>query len=195
MGHVLQFEPAEYLGSAPRKAVRTRLGYSDEPTVLVSVGGTAVGADLVDRCLEAFPATRRAVDGLRMRIVCGPRLNRPQRALPAGVEMMGHVPRLYEHFAACDLAIVQAGGTTTLELTALQRPFIYLPLENHCEQLMHVAPRQRRLQAGVELMLRDTSAEDLAHHIRDNLGRAVSYPAVPVDGARRLAKIVLAIDR
>ena len=35
----------------------------------------------------------------------------------------------------------QRGGTTTLELTALRRPFIYFPLEGHCEQEIAVASR------------------------------------------------------
>ena len=128
-----------------------------EPTVLVSVGGTAVGAELVTRCLAAFSAAQKAVPGLRMRVVCGPRLHSPEASVPEGVEVAGYVSRLYEHFAATDLSIVQAGGATTLELTVLKRPFLYFPLENHCEQLMHVAPRQRRLGAGVELRLATTS--------------------------------------
>ena len=190
--HVLGFDPAAYAGSAARAALRARLGYGPEPTVLVSVGGTAVGAELVSRCLAAFPAARRTVPGLRMRVVCGPRLHLPEASVPEGVEVAGYVPKLYEHFAATDLSIVQAGGTTTLELTALKRPFLYFPLENHCEQLMHVAPRQRRLGAGVELRLATTSAEELARHIVEHIGKEVGYPDVPVDGARQLARHVLA---
>jgi UDP:flavonoid glycosyltransferase YjiC (YdhE family) len=68
-----------------------------------------------------------------MVIVCGPRIDPASVRAPAGVDVRGYVPRLYEHFAACDAAVVQGGGTTTLELTALRRPFIYLPLENHFE--------------------------------------------------------------
>ena len=35
---------------------------------------------------------------------------------------------LYRHLAACDLAVVQGGLTTTMELTAAKRPFLYFPL-------------------------------------------------------------------
>jgi hypothetical protein len=42
---------------------------------------------------------------------------------------MGYVPNLFEHFAACDLAIVQGGGTTTMELAAQNKNFLYFPLE------------------------------------------------------------------
>ena len=48
-------------------------------------------------------------------------------------EVRGYVPNLYQHFAACDLAVVQGWGTTTLELTALSRPFLYFPREQHFE--------------------------------------------------------------
>jgi UDP:flavonoid glycosyltransferase YjiC (YdhE family) len=190
--HVLDFDPAVYIGPAERAAVRARLGYGPEPTVVVSVGGTAVGEDLVRRCLDAFPAAREAVDGLRMRVVCGPRMQLTGATVPEGVEVLGYVPKLYEHFAACDLAIVQAGATTTLELTALKRPFLYFPLENHCEQLLHVAPRQRRLGAGVELVLRNTPARELARRIEENVGKQVTYKDVPTKGAQQLAEHVLA---
>jgi pimeloyl-ACP methyl ester carboxylesterase len=56
-------------------------------------------------------------------------------ALPPGA-LQGHLrprPRayvheLYRHLAACDLAVVQGGLTTCMELTANRRPFLYLPL-------------------------------------------------------------------
>ena len=36
--------------------------------------------------------------------------------------------------SACDLAVVQGGLTTTMELVAGRRPFLYFPLANHFEQ-------------------------------------------------------------
>ena len=72
------------------------------------------------------------------------------------------VRNLYEHFAACDLAIVQGGGTTTLELTALHRPFLYFPLEGHSEQELAVAGRLQRHQAGIRMSYSKTTAWLLA---------------------------------
>ena len=60
----------------------------------------------------------------------------------------GYVPRLYQHLAACDLAVVQGGLTTTMELTANQRPFVYVPLRHHFEQNFHVRHRLERYGAG-----------------------------------------------
>jgi hypothetical protein len=187
VGNALQFDPADY---SDRPAVRARLGYGPEPLVLVSVGGTAVGADLLKLCLAAYPHAQQMVPDLRMLLVAGPRLPVPAAELPTGVEVKGFVPRLYEHFAACDLAIVQGGGTTTIELTALRRPFVFFPLENHCEQQKFVVPRQQRLRAGIRLKFADTSPEELGRQIAANVGREVDYAQPDIAGARTLAAII-----
>ena len=44
------------------------------------------------------------------------------------------VPDLDRHLAACDLALVQGGLTTCMELAAAGTPFLYFPLRNHFEQ-------------------------------------------------------------
>ena len=51
------------------------------------------------------------------------------------------MPDLDRHLAACDLALVQGGLTTCMELAAAGTPFLYFPLRNHFEQNFHVAHR------------------------------------------------------
>jgi UDP:flavonoid glycosyltransferase YjiC (YdhE family) len=121
VGYVLGFDPAAY---SDRAKLRAKLGYSERPLIVCSVGGTSVGAELLERCAAAFPLIERHVPEARMVLVCGPRIDPASIRAPSGVEVLGYVHRLHEHLAACDLAIVQGGGTTTLELTALRRPFI-----------------------------------------------------------------------
>ena len=58
------------------------------------------------------------------------------------------MPDLYRHLVACDLAVVQGGLTTTMELAAAGRPFLYFPLANHFEQRRHVRHRLDRYGAG-----------------------------------------------
>jgi UDP-N-acetylglucosamine:LPS N-acetylglucosamine transferase len=125
-----------------------------------------------------------------MVLVCGPRLPASSLNVPQGVDVRQYVPNLYEHFAAGDLAIVQAGGTTTLELTALRRPFIYFPLEGHSEQQIAVAGRLRRHQAGVRMSYSKTTAWLLATEIENNIGRQVKYEPIPVDGAHKAARAI-----
>jgi hypothetical protein len=188
VGHALQFGPAAY---ADRPALKARLGYGPEPLALVSAGGTSVGADLLKLCVDAYPFARAAIPDLRMVLVAGPRLSVPVGGLPDGVEVRGFVPRLYEHFAACDLAIVQGGGTSTIELTALRRPFLFFPLEGHCEQQKFIVPRQERLRAGVRLRQKRTSPQALGRTVAAEIGREVDYARPDVGGAARVARIVL----
>jgi len=186
-GHVLTFDPSEY---RDRAAVRARLGYGPEPLVLASTGGTAVGADLLRLCVGAFPHARERIPNLRMVVVCGPRLSLTVSDLSEGIEVKGYVPRLYEHFAVCDLTIAQGGGTSLLELTALGRPFLYFPLAGHSEQTIHVAWRQERLGAGVRVVQSQTSAAQLGSLIATEIGREVHYPPLRLEGAKRLAEAV-----
>ena len=110
--------------------------------------------------------------------------------MPDGIEVRGYVPALYEHLAACDLAITQGGGATTLELTALRRPFLYFPLEGHFEQQIHVAHRLNRHGAGVRMSFRETSPETLAAAVLENLGRDVEYTEINVNGAETAAELI-----
>ena len=80
--------------------------------------------------------------------VAGPRIDPAVLGAPAGVEVRAFVPDLYRHLAACDLAVVQGGLTTTMELAAARRPFLYFPLRDHFEQNRHVRHRLERYGAG-----------------------------------------------
>src|SRR5207249_4131811 len=116
-------------------ALRAELGYaSDEQVCIVSVGGSGVGGDLLRRVMQAFPEARRQVPHLRMIVVAGPRID-PATLPPEqpGLEIRRYVHELYRHLAACDLALVQGGLTTTMELVANGRPFVYFPLRHHFE--------------------------------------------------------------
>jgi predicted glycosyltransferase len=87
----------------------------------------------------------------------------------------------------CDLAVVQGGLTTTMELTAAQRPFIYVPLRHHFEQNFHVRHRLNRYGAGRCLEYEDTGPDSLAQAMAEEVGHRVSYRPVESDGAARAA--------
>ena len=127
-----------------------------------------------------------------MVLVCGPRLPKELLEVPQdqGIEVKQYVKDLYEHFAACDLAIVQAGSTTTLELTALQRPFIYFPLEGHSEQGIVIAGRLQRHQAGIRMSYAGNTEKSLAEAIVDNIGREVKYKDIPINGAYNVVQFI-----
>ena len=173
---------------ADREAIRAELGYrADEKVCVVTVGGSGVGTDLLRQVIAAFPAARRLVPGLRMVVVTGPRID--PACLPShdGLEVHGYVRDLYRHLAACDLGVVQGGLTTTMELTASQRPFIYIPLRHHFEQNFHVRHRLARYGAGRYMDYEEAEPETLAAAIAAEITRPVSYRAVETDGAARAA--------
>ncbi|MFU8889484.1 MAG: hypothetical protein ACNA8N_12880 [Trueperaceae bacterium] len=188
VGYVLPFPQDE---APARDAWRRQLGYGDEPLVVCSVGGTSVGRELLELCGRAFPLAAQRAPGLRMVVVAGPRIDPEALDLPAGVERRGNVDALWRHFAAADLAVVQAGGTTTLELEVLRTPFLYFPVEGHAEQEVTVAGRLARHGAGVRMRASTTSPAALADAIVTHLGEHVSYPPVVADGAQRAAALVL----
>lgn len=174
-----------------KDALRQELGYGDGPLVICSVGGTSIGRDLLELCGRAFPLAAARVPGLRMVLVAGPRIDPDSLDVPADVDCRGMVEQLWRHMAACDLAIVQGGGTTTLELEALRVPFLFFPVENQSEQEVTVAGRLARHGAGVRMRLSSTSSEQLAEAIVSNLRTETSYPPIPATGTRRAAERVL----
>ncbi len=151
---------------------------------MVTVGGSGVGEPLLRRVLDAAPLVRRQLPDLRFLVVAGPRID--PRSLPRrrGVSVRGHVPDLYQHLAAADLAVVQGGLTTTMELTASNRPFLYLPLRHHFEQNFHVRHRLERYGAGTCLDYeRAVDPDALAEAIVSEVDREVDYRPVETDGA------------
>jgi UDP-N-acetylglucosamine:LPS N-acetylglucosamine transferase len=138
----------------------------------------------------AFGAAANRVPGLRMVLVAGPRIDPASIPAADGLEVRAFVPDLHRHLAAADLAIVQAGLTTCMELTAAGRPFLYIPLRHHFEQNIHVAHRLRRHGAGRRLDYDDLTPDGLAEAIADQIDRVPAYRPVPHDGAARAAALL-----
>jgi hypothetical protein len=187
VGHAVRFRPEEF---ADRAAWRRRLGYGDEPLVICSAGGTAIGRELLELCGAASSVLRGSLPGLRTILVCGPRLPVESVRAPEGVKVLGYVPRLFEHFACCDAAVVQCGASSTTELAALGRPFIYFPIDGHFEQGI-VAARLARYGVGRRLSLRSATPESLAQAVRQEMERANAGSAMPLRGANEAARHIL----
>jgi UDP-N-acetylglucosamine:LPS N-acetylglucosamine transferase len=125
-----------------------------------------------------------------MVVVAGPRIDPASLPTAEGVEIRGYVHGLYRHLAACDLAVVQGGLTTGMELTANRRPFLYFPLQHHFEQQHHVRHRLDRYRAGRCMDYVASSPEVIAEAIAQEIGRAVDYRPVETDGAARAAALI-----
>jgi pimeloyl-ACP methyl ester carboxylesterase/predicted glycosyltransferase len=183
-GYVTGFDPGE-LGD------RGALGYRDDERVcIVTVGGSGVGAHLLRRVIDAFPEAKERVPDLRMVVVAGPRIDPDSLPQHDGLEVRAYVDELYRHLAACDLAIVQGGLTTAMELTANRRPFLYFPLRHHFEQNFHVRHRLERYGAGRRMDYDSDGPSEIAQAIEEEIGRDVDYLPVETDGAARAAALI-----
>ena len=187
-GYVTGFDPA---GVGDHEELRRRLGYRpDEQVCVVTVGGSGVGGHLLRRVIAAYPEARRLVPGLRMVVVAGPRIDPASLPVHDGLEVHAYVHGLYQHLAASDLAVVQGGLTTCMELTAAGRPFLYFPLAHHFEQNFHVHHRLRRYNAGRRMDFATATPEVIAAAIAQEIGRPVDYRPVETDGAARAARLL-----
>jgi predicted glycosyltransferase len=140
--------------------------------------------------IASFPAAKQEVPELRMIAVAGPRIDPDSLPSHPGLEVRGYVDRLYRHLSVCDLAVVQGGLTTTMELTAAGRPFLYFPLRSHFEQNYHVRYRLDQYGAGVHMDYDVTDPDHLGSAIAANIGRQVKYRPVEPDGAERAARMI-----
>ena len=174
-----------------REELRDRLGFrAGEKVCVVTVGGSGVGAPLIRRILESIPIAHRQFPELRVIVITGPRLKLDHQASKRNIEFRGFELNLPLLLAACDLAIVQGGLSTCMELAAVGTPFIYFPLERHFEQNVHVRHRLERHQAGRRLSFAESNAEIIAAAICDELSKPAQSMAVERDGAHRAASLI-----
>jgi len=187
-GYITGFDPARF---SDREALRSELGYEpDERVCIVAVGGSGVGEPLLRRVIASFPEAERLAPGLRMLAVTGPRIDPGAFPTQPGLDVRAYIPDLHRHLAACDLAVVQGGLTTAMELLATRRPFLYFPLRGHFEQNRHVRHRLERYGADRRMDFEDSTPDAIAQAIAAEIGREVNYRPVAADGAARAAALI-----
>ena len=185
-GYTLPFDPRDFLDT---ERLRQKHNYSkDEKIVIASIGGTAVGRPLLEKIGQAFPRMKKQVPELRMILVAGPRLSVESFPHVSGLEVRPYVHNLFEHLACCDLALVQGGLSTCMELVATRRPFLSFPLQRHFEQNVHVRRRLANYGADRSVSYADLTPEALATRSLEAMHAPVRYQPVETDGAARAAK-------
>jgi pimeloyl-ACP methyl ester carboxylesterase/predicted glycosyltransferase len=187
-GYVLPFDPAD---CADTERLRRELGLDPgRPLVVAAAGGSGVGVHLLRRIAAGFGELRKDVPEAELLLVCGPRVD-PRAIEPVdGMRAVGYVHDLFRTLACCDLAVVQGGLTTTMELVANRTPFIYVPLRGHFEQNQHVIHRLRRYGAPEPTPYDEATPARLAEQMRERLEAPVDYLPVEADGAARAAALI-----
>lgn len=187
-GYIIGEHPGTFGSHAD---LRRTLGYRpDQRVCIVTVGGSGVGKHLIERIVQSYPLARAKLPELRMILVAGPRIDPTSLNVPAGAEVRAFVPNLDHHLAACDLAVVQGGLTTCMELAAAGTPFIYFPLNNHFEQNFHVAHRLDRYGAGQRMDFATSTPDMIADAMVAALRTPTRFNAVEADGAARAARML-----
>ncbi len=119
--------------SASRESLREDLFFRKK-TILVTVGGSPIGAFLIREAVNAFRALN--LDDVSMVVVSGPKL----KAEPApGVYTYGFLPNLQDYVVAADLVIATAGEGTVNEARAAGTPIIAIPPKGHTEMERNAA--------------------------------------------------------
>jgi predicted glycosyltransferase len=154
---------------------------------LVAVGGSGTGGALLRRAAAALPALRARIPGLRMVALAGPRLDAGLLPQADDLEVRGYVHEAQRLAAACDVALVQGGLATTMELVAAGRPFVSVPLDDHFEQQVHVRHRLDRHGARAWLPWAQATPGALADAVAGAWTAGARHRPVPDDGAARAA--------
>jgi len=203
----LTFRHADQLGTrlnytgyvvdpAPTQVAGSRVG-TDE--VLVSVGGGAVGRQLLEAAIRARPLT--TLSGLHWRLLTG--LNAAQGTLAeldvlAGTAGAGaisierHRADFMELLQNCRLSVSQAGYNTTLETLAASARAVLVPFAGGAEVEQNVRARILGQRGRVEVVEEsDLTPEKLARAIdRAALQPVMSADTIRLDGAQRSAELV-----
>jgi pimeloyl-ACP methyl ester carboxylesterase/predicted glycosyltransferase len=191
------FDFCGYVLGAPwtdgsRDALRRRFAIGPgQRLCVVAIGGTAVGRPLLHRVIEAIPAARALDPGLEFTVVAGPRIDPESLPQTEGARVVGFVPDLADLLSAADVAVVQGGLSTCMELTAAGTPFIYVPLEHHFEQNIHVPHRLAQYGAGRMLRYRDVlDSDSFAAAVIEESSTHRAVKKVETDGASRAAAML-----
>ena len=186
--YVVPFDPSAFRRPA---ALRRSLGYgTGYPLYLASVGGTSVGRDLLELTAESFAIVRKDQPDARMVMVTGPRLAPEELPDIEGMEKRGYVADLFAHLAASDAAVVQGGLSTTMELVAARRPFVYFPLARHWEQQHFVTHRLDHYRAGTRMDFATTTPPELAAALIAARAARPTYRPIRRGGAEKAGALL-----
>ena len=174
-----------------------RSGETSNGEVLVSVGGGAVGAKLLQVALAA--RARTSLGGHPWRLLAGPNLPEEDferlRSASANTTIERARSDFADLLAACRLSISQAGYNTVMEVLSLRKPSVVVPFAQGGETEQTVRAERLAAAGCLEMVAESELApERLARAIERAASvtesERASRPIPDLDGARKTATIL-----
>jgi predicted glycosyltransferase len=165
--------------------------------VLVSIGGGAVGRELVEAALAARPLS--ALREVTWRFLLGPNfaaddLADLQARAPSGIIVERARRDFLNLLANCRLSISQAGYNTVMEVLSLRKPAVVVPFAAGGESEQTFRAHRLRSMGLLDLVEeKDLAPESLAGAVDGAIARASnheSWPVIDLEGADKTARIL-----
>jgi len=188
-----------YVRSAP--AADAAASAAGRGEVIVSAGGGAVGAPLLEAALGARARAKRA-SALRWRVLAGANLDpAAYAALAARADDRLAVERARPDFptllANCAVAVSQAGYNTMMDIVDARARAVVVPFSRAGQTEQSLRAERFARRGLVHVLAEDAlSADALAAAVDQALASPRPEPgAIATDGAERAARIIAALAR
>ncbi|MHC8493335.1 glycosyltransferase family protein [Thalassospira sp. SM2505] len=161
--------------------------------VLVSAGGGAVGAELIELAINARSHSSKFGQS-RWNIVTGPhfpaaRFDAVARNLPEGITLHRFLPDFRERMAGAAVSVSQAGYNTLMDVLATRTPAVMVPFAEGGESEQTERAEILSKEGVISLLdLDGLSAQSLAKQI-DRASQPTNVK-IALDGAQKTASIV-----
>ncbi len=110
-----------------------------------------------------------------------------------GLEVRPYVHNLFEHLACADLALVQGGLSTCMELVATRRPLPELSARAAFRAVHPRAPPAAQLLRRLRGAFQELTTDELAQRALRAMHAPVAYRPVETDGAARAAREIVSV--
>lgn len=192
-----------YIGEADAPDEARAAPGSDEMAgsgeVVVSVGGGAMGADLLSTALET--RRRGLLADLTWRLLAGPNLPEPQfevlgRSLPKGVILERYRQEFPQILRRCRVSVSQGGYNTVLDILAARAAAVVVPFASERETEQSLRAERLAARGVLEVVHeRELSPERLARAIDRAISRPPKLIEIATGGARRAATLIAGMIR
>ena len=179
----------------PAAAVRAQLGALERTLIVVTVGGGADGANVLDAYLAAL--RNGLLPGVVSFIITGPLLERAElervsaaAAALTNVTTTPFTPDLIDYLNAADGVVMMGGYSTSVDVIGLGKPSVTVPRVKPWEEQLHRAQRFARLGLTRLIHPHELTPERLARELRATLATPTPSATIDMGGVARAGALI-----